>query len=167
MRFLDRWLAAVIVALVVADWVSKYWLLRNVALGETRPMIDGWLYFAHRQNTGVAFSMFADLPSSWGQPLLIVVTLAAIVAFGWMLRTTTDRWSQFAIALVLGGAIGNLGDRALTGSVTDFVYVTFFPYVFNVADAAITVGGVLLGLRLLFAPQSQAPDPAAREHTAG
>jgi signal peptidase II len=58
---------------------------------------------------------------------------------------------------VIAGAIGNLGDRAAERLGHRLRLLSFFPYVFNVADAAITVGGVLLGLRLLFAPQSQEP----------
>ena len=69
---------------------------------------------------------------------------------------------RIASAVVLGGALGNLGDRLLNGSVTDFILVRYFPYVFNVADAAISVGGVLLAARLLLMEEALEPSPAAR-----
>jgi signal peptidase II len=166
MTHLNRWLAAGIVLLVAADWATKWWLISRVPLGGQLEVVDGWFYLLHRQNTGVAFSMFSGLPQTWGAPLLTVVTLLSLGLFVWMLRTTHDGWSRVAIGLVIAGAIGNLGDRVLNGSVTDFVYVTFFPYVFNVADSAITVGGVLLGLRLLFGPDA-AKQPSQTEPAAG
>jgi signal peptidase II len=165
MKNLNRWLIVAIVALVTADWASKLWLIKQVPLGQTHSLLDGWLYFAHRQNTGVAFSMFAELPQSWGAPLLSLVTLFSLGLFVWMLRTTPDVWSRIPLALIIAGAIGNLGDRVVNGSVTDFILVSFFPYVFNVADAAITVGGIALGLRLLFGPKPE--EEAAPEAVRG
>lgn len=166
MTQLNRWLAAAVAILVAADWATKYWLIQRVSLGGSLEVIEGWFYLLHRQNTGVAFSMFSSLPQSWGAPLLTTITAVSLGLFVWMLRTTHDRWSRIAIALVIAGAVGNLGDRIVNGSVTDFVYVTFFPYVFNVADSAITVGGVLLGLRLLFGADA-AKQPSQSEATAG
>jgi signal peptidase II len=68
---------------------------------------------------------------------------------------------RVAASIVLAGAVGNLGDRILNGHVTDFVLVSFFPFVFNVADAAITVGGVLLAARLLLSEASLDGAPVA------
>src|SRR5690606_14789029 len=148
-RRLDRILGLTVVALVCADWLSKFLIINRMALGESVALIDGWLYFVHRQNPGVAFSMFADLPDGWRMPLLTGLSLIGVVIFGRMVLAGGDRIVRAAAAVVLAGALGNLGDRLLNGFVTDFVLVRYFPFVFNVADAAISVGGAVLAVRLL------------------
>lgn len=151
----------VIVALVIADWSSKMWVLNSIPLGETMPVIDGWLYFAHRQNPGVAFSMLAAMPEPWGRILLSALSIVVVILLLRFVADTDDRIVRGASVLVIAGAIGNLGDRIVTGAVTDFVFVTFFPYVFNVADSAITVGGVTLALRLLLSGSEAKQEEAA------
>jgi signal peptidase II len=146
---LTRPLAVGVIAVVVADWLSKFWVASQMAIGEMVVLVEGWLYFVHRKNTGVAFSMFADLPDAWRVPLLVFASLVGVVLFGRILLSTPDRLAQVAAAAVMAGAIGNLGDRVVNGHVTDFVLLSFFPFVFNLADAAITCGGVVLALRLL------------------
>lgn len=158
---LSRALTATVLAVVAADWLSKLWVVRRMALGETIALIDGWLYFVHRQNPGVAFSIFADLPADWRVPLLSGASLLGVVLFGKIILSASDNAARAAAALVMAGAIGNLGDRLVNGHVTDFVLVRFFPFVFNVADAAITVGGVLLAIRLAVAEDALEPAPAA------
>jgi signal peptidase II len=159
-RALDRLLALAVVALVAADWLSKLWIARQLALGETRSLVDGWPYFVHRQNPGVAFSLLADLPNTLRTPLLTLVSGIGVVLFGRIIRSSPDRVVKMAASVILAGAIGNLGDRLLHGHVTDFVLVSFFPFVFNVADAAITVGGFLLAARLLLYEAALEPAPA-------
>jgi signal peptidase II len=152
-------LALVSAVLITADWWTKLRIHASLALGETRPVVEGWLYFAHRENPGVAFSLFADASATWRTPFLALISLAGIAVFLALARSTRDGPTRAAVALVVAGAVGNLGDRLVNGHVTDFIFVTFFPYVFNVADAAITVGGVLLAARMLFAPRTEA-EPA-------
>lgn len=155
----SRWLLASVVALVLADWASKVWVVNRMALGETIALIDGWIYFVHRQNPGVAFSMFADLPADWRVPILATVSILGVALFGKIVISTADPVARTAAAIVMAGAIGNLGDRLLNGHVTDFVLVRFFPFVFNLADAAITVGGILLALRLAVNEEVLEPTP--------
>ena len=161
MKALTRSLIAGVAALIAADWLSKLWIVRRMALGETFALIDGWLYFVHRKNPGVAFSFLADLPDAWRMPLLTIASAVGVVLFTRIIMTTPDTVVRIAAAIVLAGAVGNLGDRLLNGHVTDFVLVTFFPFVFNVADAAITVGGVLLAARLLFTDAALEPVPVS------
>jgi signal peptidase II len=156
----SRALAAACVALVTVDWLTKFWILNRVALGETLAVVEGWFYLTHRQNTGVAFGLLADIPSAWAPLLLGALSLLVVGAFAWMLAGTPDRLTRLAIVLVIAGAVGNAGDRLATGSVTDFILISFFPYVFNVADAAITVGAVLFALRLFRREGDAAPAPA-------
>lgn len=161
-RGMDRLLAATVVFLVAADWLSKIWITNRMALGESIALVDGWLYFVHRRNPGVAFSMFADLPDSWRTPMLIGLSLVGVVIFARMVLSSGDRIVRAAATVVLAGALGNLGDRLLNGFVTDFVLVRYFPFVFNLADAAISVGGVILAARLLLMDESVEPTPAPR-----
>lgn len=156
-RMTDRRLAVAVAALVVADWASKLWVIGAMGVGETLSVVDGWVYFVHRQNPGVAFSMFADMPAAWRAPVLSAVSVLGVFLFARIIATTSDGITRAAAAIVMGGAIGNLGDRLVSGHVTDFVLVRFFPFVFNLADAAITVGGVLLALRLTVGSEAAEP----------
>ena len=160
-RSLKTSLAALVIAVIAADWLSKLWIIKRMALGETIALVDGWLYFVHRQNPGVAFSLLADLPDVWRMPLLTIASLVGVILFGRIILSTPDGVVRTAAAIVLAGAVGNLGDRLINGQVTDFVLVSFFPFVFNVADAAITVGGFLLAGRLLFTDAALEPVPVA------
>jgi signal peptidase II len=134
---------------VAADWASKFLIRNQMPLRDRRDVVDGLLSFQHNFNEGIAFSWFKDLPDAWRMPLLVVLTLVGIGATVMVMRQSRDRWVHLAGALVLGGALGNLGDRLVDGGVTDFIFVHFFPYIFNVADIAISIGGVLLALRML------------------
>jgi signal peptidase II len=158
-RALSRSLAASVIGLIAADWLTKFWITNRMALGETLSLVDGWLYFVHRQNPGVAFSLLADLPDVWRVPLLTLASVVGVLLFGRIILSTPDTIVRTAAAIVLAGAIGNLGDRLVNGQVTDFVLVSFFPFVFNVADAAITIGGFLLAARLLFTDAALEPVP--------
>jgi len=144
----SRGLALVIILLVIADLLTKIWVTNQLALGETRALVDGWLYFVHRQNPGVAFSLLADLPDAWRVPLLSFLSVVGVGLFTHIIYTTRDRAARLAAAAIIGGAVGNLLDRVWTGQVTDFVFLAFFPFVFNLADAAITLGGSVLAVRL-------------------
>jgi signal peptidase II len=155
----SRGVALLIGLLVAADWTSKLWVTNRLALGETRSVVDGWLYFVHRTNSGVAFSMLSDLPDGWGVPLLTGFGLVGVYVFGRILHSTPDRIARIAAAMIIAGALGNMGDRLIRGEVTDFVLLAFFPFVFNIADTAITLGGSVLALRLAVASDSAAATP--------
>ena len=144
----NRILAVIIAATLTADWATKFWVVNRLAIGETISLVDGWLYFVHRQNPGVAFSMLADLPETIRVPLLTALSLAGVVLFSRMLVSTPDRWARLAAAAVIAGAVGNMGERMFFGGVTDFVVLAFFPFVFNIADTAITLGGSVLAVRM-------------------
>ncbi|CAN5846588.1 lipoprotein signal peptidase LspA [soil metagenome] len=156
-----RALGLIVVSVVVADWLSKFWIATRMALGESVVLIDGWLYLSHRKNPGVAFSMFADLPEVWRTPVLSALSMAGVILFFHIVASTTDLAARLAAAMVLAGAVGNLGDRILNGHVTDFVLMRHFPFVFNIADAAITLGGLLLASRMIFADVDALPARSA------
>lgn len=144
-----------IVAVIVAfDQASKAWAVANLENGP-KSIIGTDVQLRLTRNSGSAFSLFSGFT-----PLLAL--LAIVIAFVLVraVRKTEDTWTLVALGLVLGGALGNLIDRAfrkpsfLSGHVVDFISVGSWP-TFNVADSAITVGAVLL-LVLAFVPRKSA-----------
>ncbi len=141
-----RWLG--VSALVVAlDQLSKYWIEQTLLLFETRPVFPGF-NLTRVYNEGAAFSMLSDA-GGWQRGFFIVLAVAIIsVLLVWLWRLPRGfRWETLAVALVIGGAFGNLIDRVRLGHVVDFLdcYVAEWHWpAFNVADAAISVGVVLL-----------------------
>jgi signal peptidase II len=132
--------------IVVLDQITKYFILQKFALHETL-FVTSFFNIVHVRNTGAAFSMLADA-GGWQRVFFITIALVASVWVVWLLRRHPEqKLFCFALGLILGGAIGNLIDRVLLGSVVDFVQVHyagyFFP-AFNVADSAITVGAAML-----------------------
>jgi signal peptidase II len=144
-----RWLALTIALIVAVDWITKAMVQERMPLGVGRPVVDGWLSFVRTVNHGISWGWLKNSPDYVRAPLVIGLTLVGIGATVGIMRASRDRWLQIAGALVLGGALGNLGDRLVHGGVTDYIFVHFFPFIFNFADIAITVGGVLLAARML------------------
>ena len=146
-----NWLVLAVV-IVVIDQITKYYIVQHFALHETL-YVTPFFNVVHVRNTGAAFSMLADA-GGWQRIFFIGVAVVASVWVVWLLRRhPQQKLFCLALALILGGAIGNLIDRLWLGSVVDFVQVHYagwyFP-AFNVADSAITIGAGLLiwdGLR--------------------
>lgn len=147
--------AGVIVAL---DRVTKVLIEHQVALWDTIPVIPGVLNIVYTRNRGAAFGMLNEAPELLRKVLLIGVSL---VILGFIVRMLlTQSQSRLALTLVLGGAVGNLYDRIVCGSVTDFIQVFIGSYEwpsFNVADSAICIGASLLALEI-FRPQAVTPE---------
>jgi signal peptidase II len=140
--------------LVLDQW-TKHLAESNLAGRPPVTVIPGLLDLVHVENTGVAFGLFAAGSSSTGVVALTqlgMVALALVLYYFW--RTpATNRVVLVSLALILGGAVGNLVDRVMSGSVTDFIdaYVgTHHWPTFNAADSAITIGIVLLSIDALF-----------------
>ena len=140
-----RWLL-VSAAVVALDLATKAWVSAVFAPGEARE-ITGFLKLVLVYNTGAAFSLLANA-GGWQRWFFTLVTIGISIALVAMLRRPhASRLVPFALALVLGGALGNLWDRATLGHVVDFVLVHVGEHswpAFNVADSAITVGVALL-----------------------
>jgi signal peptidase II len=131
---------------VLLDQITKALILRTMAIGDSHT-ITSFFNIVHWRNTGAAFS-FLHASSGWQRWMFVGLAALAAVFIVWMLRRHGgQRLFATALALILGGAIGNVIDRLLHGSVVDFVQVHWnelaFP-AFNVADSAITVGAGLL-----------------------
>jgi signal peptidase II len=144
------WLLAISAAVIAADRISKIWVSAHIPIGGVIPVIPHVLGISHWLNTGAAFSLFADSASPgavrWG--LIAFTLLAAVAVFVALIRLGSRiTLTTVALALILGGAIGNVHDRIAYGSVVDFIEVHIFTYHwpdFNVADSSIVVGACLL-----------------------
>jgi signal peptidase II len=146
-------LFAVSLAALTSDQVSKYAVEKFTAPGSERVLVPGVLNLLHTSNPGVAFGLFAGSANPWKPALLIGFSVAVIAMLIWLLVTDRAGGSlgRYGIALILGGAAGNVLDRWSRHSVTDFIdfYLgRFHWYTFNIADSAIVVGAALVVLAL-------------------
>ncbi len=152
-----RWLPWLVLALVVllADQATKLMVMRSLRVGEERAVTD-FFSIVLTFNAGAAFSFLGDA-AGWQRWLFSGVALAASALIIWLLRRGGDAIYCTALGLILGGALGNLWDRATLGRVVDFLYFHHFlprgwpgvalvdPFpAFNIADSAISVGAALL-----------------------
>jgi signal peptidase II len=158
LRFL--WLT---LAIVLLDRATKAWFETQTAEGWRHEVVHHFLYLVHASNPGIAFSFFADSTSPWTRIILIAGSLIVIGVLAWLLVAGTGGgWKTSAgLALLLGGATGNVTDRILHGAVTDFFEIWLGTYhypAFNVADSAITIGTALIILDVLFGPKHAAPE---------
>jgi signal peptidase II len=152
-------------AVIVLDQWSKWMVEVHLPHHAAHPLIPGFLNLTHVRNTGVAFGLFASEGLAGGSWLLTLLGLAALTAVGvyFWFAPARDRLLLVALALVVGGAIGNLIDRVSSGAVTDFidVYVGLHHWPsFNVADSAISIGIVLMALDSFRSHHDHAPAPA-------
>ena len=139
---------------VVLDQVTKYMIYTGMRLHDSFPVIDGFFNITYVRNPGAAFGFLSTAHPSFRAVFFICVTVAAVVLILYYLRISRAKSLALAasLALILGGAIGNLIDRVRFGEVVDFldVYVGAHHWpAFNVADSAITVGAVLLVLGMM------------------
>lgn len=145
MRRLAPWYAWALL-LAVLDQLSKYWVSARFDYGETRA-VTGFFNLVLTHNQGAAFSFLANA-GGWQRGFFIVIALVAIVVISVLLaRHAGQTLFCVALALILGGAIGNVVDRVALGYVVDFLDFHLAGWhwpAFNLADSAITVGAVLL-----------------------
>jgi signal peptidase II len=141
---------AIIVGVVAVDRITKIYIQRNFSPWDTKPVIAGFFNIVHAENPGAAFGFLAESHSTWSSLLLVGVSLAVMAIIGSMLFRPSVKKSpllEIALALVFGGAAGNMYDRMFRGTVTDFLQFFFGNYEFpsfNAADSAITIGACLL-----------------------
>ena len=149
-------IAAVVILL---DRLTKGMIKTHISAYDTLTVIPGLFNIVHTENPGIAFGMLSNATGAWRNVVLIGFSAAVLIAISVMLLrpgTQHDSILRTALAFILGGAFGNLYDRIVNGTVTDFVEVHagqhFFP-AFNVADSAITVGACLLLLDMWWAKE--------------
>ncbi len=147
-----------LIALVVVllDRWTKHLVAQHISLYSHIQVIPGFLRLTHTENTGAAFSLFADSTAPWKTWLLIAFSVVALLVVSVLLWKNNNAHivTGIGLSLIMGGALGNLWDRVARGRVVDFLLVYFRRYqwpVFNLADSAIVVGAGLLVLEILFA----------------
>lgn len=146
--------ALVATAVWLLDQLTKAWVVITLPLGFRGEAVGGFFRLVHVRNRGIAFSLLDEATPWVGVALQVLVAVVVVVLSVQLVRSRHDGWSAAGLALILGGAAGNLTDRLLRGEVVDFLY--FFIVTaggelawpaFNIADSAITTGAgvVVLG----------------------
>lgn len=152
---------------VVLDRVAKLVIEKKLSLHAGISIIPGFFRLTHVENRGAAFGLFADSPSEWKIAVLVLFSLVALVIVSALLwkNSHTMTSTGVGLSLILGGALGNLWDRLVSGQVVDFLLFYIGPYqwpAFNVADSAIVIGAGLLVFEILFTKA-----PATQEKASG
>ena len=153
LRSLYLLVAAVV---IILDRLTKVFVARHVALNfQSVTVIPHFFSITHVENTGAAFSLFADWSPRVRVPLLVGFSALAMLVVCYLLWTTVRQFSAsgLALAFILGGAVGNLYDRMFYGRVTDFLHFYVGNHMwpdFNLADSAIVCGATLLCIDLIF-----------------
>lgn len=132
--------------IIVIDQITKYFVVRGMELGESIRVIDGIFYITSHRNTGAAWGMLEG--QMW---LFYLVTIAVIIGILFYFHRHAKGNALFSLSLmvILGGAIGNFIDRIFRLEVVDFIQFTFFNFIFNIADAALTIGVALLLIQMI------------------
>ena len=141
-------------SLIAIDQITKAIVRSIVPLYETRPLVNGMVDLVHVRNEGVAFGLLNNLDLRYKWALTTALALAALMGIAYYANHVRreERLARLGLSMILGGAIGNLIDRATAGYVLDFVDVywgTWHFWAFNVADASISIGAVLVFADLL------------------
>jgi len=162
LRFL--WLT---LAVVLLDRATKAWFESQTLEGWRHELIHNFVYLVHSRNPGLAFGILSDSASMGTRIVLILGSIAIIAVLAWLLVTSQSGGAMAAagLALLLGGATGNVTDRIVHGAVTDFFEVWFGAYrypAFNVADSAITIGAILILFDILFGRRPETPHASSR-----
>ena len=156
LRARDAWVIALAAAVVVLDQFTKWLVRHTLAYADSWP--SSWpVHFVHYTNNGAAFSTLQG-----SGPILVVASLlgaGGILVYALKSRSG-DPWLLAGLSLMLGGAVGNLIDRAFNGEVVDFIQFPHFP-AFNVADSCITIGAVLLLFTFARGAESRAESKAS------
>ncbi|HET9088131.1 MAG TPA: signal peptidase II [Acidobacteriaceae bacterium] len=158
-RFAHLKLLLISTAVFIADRLSKLWIIAHIPSGQDVTIIPRFFRLTHVYNNGAAFSLFADTSSPDKVRLMLitftVITIAIVVGVFWKAGRVINTTS-IALAMILGGAVGNLYDRLAYRYVIDFLAFNIFGYHypdFNIADSCIVIGACLLLLEVFRAPK--------------
>jgi signal peptidase II len=165
LRLRFAWRAGYLLATLgvyLADQASKAWAVKTLRFGEERVVIRGFLQFAYTENPGIAFGQLQDGGSFARWFFVALAAAASFAVFYYFMRTPrSDDRVLGACALLLAGILGNLTDRVRLGYVVDFIVMHAGEYhwpTFNIADASICIGAVLLMLDLFLSKKTQPVD---------
>jgi signal peptidase II len=162
---------SIALVVVVLDRWTKQLVAQRIPLYRNIQIIPGFFRLTHTENTGAAFSLFAESTGPWKTGLLIGFSAIALIVVSVLLWKNhhTHVATGVGLSLIMGGALGNLWDRVMRGRVVDFLlfYVKRYQWpVFNLADSAIVIGAGLLVLEILFHKPSAAEDIVAKHDAA-
>ena len=133
-----------ITLIVLSDQISKFFILKYIPFGFSKAIVDNIVYITHVRNTGGAFSIFQGF-----KMIFLLIPIVVIVLLVWAIFfSKISKYDKIAFSLILGGALGNLIDRAFRGYVIDFIDLKFWP-VFNIADIFISTGIVLYAVIII------------------
>jgi len=140
---------------IILDQLVKYYIDASMHLHQSIEVVENYFHITYIRNRGAAFGIFADADSSLRVPFFLTISIIAIFIIIYTIHRHKEGSKLFhlALALILGGAAGNMIDRAIMGEVIDFIDLHWHQYhwpAFNVADSAITVGAVILAASILF-----------------
>lgn len=138
------------VGIIILDQITKIWIVKNMEISESVPVIENFLYITSHRNSGAAWGILEG--QMW---FFYIVTIFVVIALVYYIQkmAKTHVLLGTALALMLGGAIGNFIDRVIRKEVVDFIDTNIFGYdfpIFNVADSALTVGVGILMIFMLF-----------------
>ncbi len=144
--------------LLALDQLSKWWVVKHIAFGEFVSLFPS-MSLTLTYNTGIAFSLFSQNAFLGRMLLITFVSFISIVVAVWLVQTPArEKWNKASLAMILGGAIGNLCDRIFYGHVIDFIdfYIgNWHWYTFNLADCFITIGALMTIKSLIFSKESE------------
>ncbi|MEW6101436.1 MAG: signal peptidase II [Candidatus Omnitrophota bacterium] len=142
----------IVISILFLDQASKFFILKNLSLNESIPVIKGVFHLTLVFNRGAAFGILKNQ-----LPLFIFTAVISVILITLSLKESRGKKvSVFSLSLILAGALGNLADRIFFGYVIDFLDFRIWP-VFNVADCAITAGAILFGWAILFRGRKNKP----------
>jgi len=145
----------IVLLVILVDRWTKHLAATRIGLYRHIQIIPGFFQLTHTENSGAAFSLFADSPAHWRNAFLIGFSVIAMVIVAVLLwkQVRPLTMTGIALSLILGGAAGNLWDRLASGRVVDFLlfYIKQYQWpVFNLADSSIVIGAGLLVVEMLF-----------------
>src|SRR5215469_11319156 len=151
-----KYFIGIAIGVLLLDRLTKWAIAANIELQHSIVVIPGFFRLTHVQNTGAAFGLFADSSAQWKVGALVSFSVLALIVVSALLWKNSHSLSTTTIglSLILGGAMGNLWDRMVSGHVVDFLdfYVGSYHWpAFNIADSAIVVGAILLVSEIVFA----------------
>lgn len=154
-----------LIAVILADRISKIFAATCLLPIGTFPIIKDVLHFTYVENTGAAFGMLKN--SRWVFMIVSTVVIIAIGIYMYINRARLNKTLSLALCLILSGGIGNMIDRICYGYVIDFIDLRLINFaVFNIADSALTIGAVILVYYVLIAePKQQKPNKQSGENT--
>jgi len=151
---------------VLIDQLTKFWAVAWLQPHGDIPLWKGVLHLHYAQNTGMAFSLFAE--HTWILAAATSVLITALCVFSILKRKELPLFCLIVLGMIIGGGIGNLIDRVFLGYVVDFIYFKLIDFaIFNGADSCISVGSVLLMIYLLFIYKEKPAEPAVGEEPHG